>query len=110
MPEHSAPRFFSGARRDLTRNDVADPAKAIFAVLIRVHDDLAVPGARSLGDNYNGRKTAAVGPGIDGGRNLVVIEWNLGDQNNMRAAGDTAVQGNPAGVAPHDFQQDRKSV
>ena len=37
-------------------------------------------------------------------RQLVVIERNLRDQNRIRAAGDSAMQGDPPGVPPHHFQ------
>src|SRR5439155_1061840 len=40
---------------------------------------------------------------LDYARDLVVIEWNFGNQNGVGAAGDTAVQCDPSGVAPHHF-------
>src|SRR5205814_2754362 len=104
MAKDSAARFLPGALSDLTRDDVADSAKAIFAFLAPAYHDLAVSRTCSLGHDDNRRRIAPISTRIDRGSDFAVIEWDLRDQNNMRAARDTAVQRNPPRVASHDFE------
>src|SRR5437879_2647042 len=104
MAEDGAARFLSGARRDLVRDNVADSAKAIIALLTRTNHDLAISRTCSFGNDDNGRGAAAISARVYGGSDLVVIERDLRDQNNVRTARDAAMQRNPSRVAPHHFE------
>src|SRR5437016_830624 len=74
MAEDRATRFLSRARRDLARNDKADTAVTIFAFIAMTHHDLAVTRLRTFCYDDNRREVPTVCPGLNGGRDLLVIE------------------------------------
>ncbi len=45
-----------------------------------------------------------------GGRDLLVVEGDLRDEDDVRAAGEAGMQGDPTGVAAHDLHDDGASV
>ena len=60
-------------------------------------------GSSAFCDHDNSSQITGRLARLDYARDLVVIEWNFGNQNDVGAAGDTAVQCDPSGVAPHHF-------
>src|SRR5205814_7107380 len=96
MTQDRAARFLSGARGDLSRHDDTDPTELILAFRARMHHHLPVARPRSLRHDDNRREIAAIRTGLKSSGDFFVIEWDLGNQNDMRAAGDPAVQSDPA--------------
>src|SRR6266404_170991 len=103
MPKHAGACFFSGPLRDLTSNDVANAAQLKFTALDIAFDLLTVFRAGTLSDDDERIETARSVAFLYRSGDLVVIERDLRNQNNIRAAGDAAVESNPAGVSAHDF-------
>src|SRR5207248_7320962 len=72
-------------------------------------NDLLVDACRQAGsfcdDNHAEVASASVALG-NGLGNLVQVEWALGNENHIGAAGDAAVDSDPAGVASHHFDDD----
>src|SRR5438477_2305326 len=53
-------------------------------------------------DNYRAKATGRFAS-IDHARDLFVIEWDFGNQNDISATGDTALQRDPSRVPSHHF-------
>ena len=66
-------------------------------------DLLAVPGSRALGHDDNRAELTGGFARFDRAGDFVVIERDLGNQNDIGAARDTAMQRDPTGVTSHDF-------
>src|SRR5581483_6223386 len=96
-------RLSAGAVGDLARYDFPDSAKAKLAALDVALDLFTMFGARPFGHNDHGARVTGSFARFDDVGDLVVIEWNFGDQDDIGAAGPSAVQPNPSRVAPHHF-------
>src|SRR6266481_2575194 len=59
----------------------------------------------AFGDDDEAEAFAAEFPGAHGVADMFEFEGNFGDKDNVRAAGDSSVQGDPACVAAHDFDE-----
>src|SRR5438067_410373 len=103
MPKHAGAGFFSGPLRDLTSNDVANAAQLKFPALDIALDLLTVLRSGTLSDDDERIKTPRSVAFLYRSGNLVVIERDLRNQNNVRAAGDAAVESDPARVPAHYF-------
>src|SRR5438876_6914792 len=100
MTKHTGAGFFPGARRNLSRHDVADSTQAEFALFRFAFNLLSIFRTRALCNDDQrtqipGGVTRANGVGYS-----VEIEWNFRDQDDISATGDTTVQGDPTGMAP----------
>src|SRR4029079_4542567 len=103
MPENATARFFSSAFGNLARDDFTDSAKAKFAAFHVAFDLFAMFWSRTFSDHNNTPQISSRLTRFDHARDFVEIEWNFGNQNNIGAACDAAVQRDPAGVATHYF-------
>ena len=65
---------------------------------------IAAFGFGAFGNDDNGETTAAVNPGVQAFHYAVNIVRNFGNKAYFRAAGYGCVQGDPAGVPAHHFQ------
>src|SRR5712691_1774381 len=101
MAEHASTRFFSSTLRNLPSNDVADSTKLKLAFFCLAFDLLAVSRARTLGHDYECAQMAGGFAFLNDISNFVVIKRDLRNQNDVRAAGDAAMQRDPAGMATH---------
>src|SRR6185312_1605975 len=103
MPKNDAACLLPSALCNLVRNDFTDPAKAKFAAFHIAFDLFAMFWSRTFSDHNNTPQIASRLTRFDHARDFVEIEWNFGNQNNIGAACDAAVQRDPAGVATHYF-------
>src|SRR5947207_984643 len=103
MPKHAGTCFISGPLGDLTSNDVSNAAQLKFTALDIALDLLTVFRAGALSDDDERIERARSVAFLYRSGDLVVIERDLGNQNDIRAAGDAAVESDPAGVPAHDF-------
>src|SRR5207237_7947 len=78
-------------------------AKAKFAAFDVAFDLLTVFWSRALGDDNQRAETAGGFALFYRLSNFVVIKRNLGNQNNIGAAGDSTMKCDPAGVTSHHF-------
>src|SRR5437870_5342473 len=101
MAEYTGAGFFAGALRNLACHHLGDAAETKCAALNVAFDLLTVLGSRAFGHDHNRAKVAGGMPRLDRGGDFFVIEWDLRDENDVGAAGDAAVQGDPARVASH---------
>ncbi len=60
----------------------------------------------ALGDHHDAVMLAVIVVVLEQRANVVDVDFLLGNENDMRAAGDSRSIGNPAGVAAHDFNDD----
>ena len=102
-PSTQAACFFSGALGNLARNDVANAAKLEFPAFDIALDLLTVARPGAFGHDHERIQTARSVAFFNRSGDLVVIERDLRNQNNVCAAGDAAVERDPAGVTSHDF-------
>src|ERR1700730_2856749 len=103
MSKHTRPRFFSRSFRDLTRYHIPDSAQSKFAAFDIAFNLLAISWPRAFGHDNERANPARGFPLLYRLSNLVVIKRDLRNQDNVRAAGEAAVERDPAGVASHYF-------
>src|SRR5438876_2277580 len=103
MAKHTATRFFSSALGNFVRHHSANSTKTKFAAFHLTSDLFAMFRSSAFCDHDNSSQITSRFARLDHGRNLVVMEWDLGDQNDIGAAGEAPVQCDPAGVSPHHF-------
>ena len=105
VTEHRGAGFALGALGDLGRDLRADAAEADFALVAAVdHGHAAALGHCALGRD-NERGGGATGHAFfNVGGEAFVGKGHLGDEDDIRAAGEAAVERNPAGVAAHDLE------
>src|SRR5260370_9889285 len=103
MPQHATARLLSSALRNLARDNVADSSKSKFAVLGLAFYLLTIFGSSAF--CYNNERAEITGSvtRFDRSRDSVVIERDFRNQNNIGASCDSAVQRDPASMAPHYF-------
>ena len=95
--------LFSGAVADFASDDFGNATKAVFAVGGLESRDLAVFWFCSLGDDDHGAFGAFLFAAQDLCCHFGKLKGNFWDENNVSASCQTAVEGDPAGVAAHDF-------
>ena len=80
-------------------------AELILAHILQNRGSLAGFGGklRAFGDNHDGKVAAALVTLADGVGNFVDIEGAFGNEDDVGAAGDTAVKSDPTRVAAHDL-------
>src|SRR4051812_775026 len=79
MSEHATARFLIRPRRDLSSNDVTDPTQSKFATLNVAFHLLPVFRFRPFRDDHKRSVITACIAFFDHGRDLIVVERNLGD-------------------------------
>jgi hypothetical protein len=103
MAKNAAARFFTGASGDLTRHELGNSAEPKFAAFHVLFHLFAMFWPRAFCDDYDRTQITGRLARLDHARDFVEVEWDFGNQDNIGAAGDAAVQCDPAGVAPHYF-------
>ena len=104
VTEHDAPRFLAGQRLELGGDECADAAQP-FGDRRRPFrtTTAAAHRLRALGDHDDAEAGAIGVPCLDAFGDLRQIERNLRNQDDVGAAGDAGIEGNPARVAAHDL-------
>src|SRR4029077_14549604 len=103
MTEHATTRFFTGTFRDFARDNFANPTKPKLATFHVAFHLFAVFRSRTFrSDNHSPEVTGHFAR-IDYVRDLFVIERDFGNQNDIGATGDTALQRDPTCVPSHHF-------
>ena len=106
MTKHAYTRFLAGPLLDLSANDCADspkPRLADFGVRGGSHER-AILLAGAFRDNDDREFFSEVLAFMDFRANTFVGERNLRNQDHVRAAGYSGIEGNPARITSHDFQ------
>src|SRR5438874_5119837 len=103
MAEHATTRFFTGAHRDFARDNFANTAQPKLATFHVAFHLLAVFQSRAFRSNYHSSKVTGRFARIDHARDPVVIERDFGNQNDIGATGNTALQCDPSCVPSHHF-------
>ena len=75
-----------------------------FLRLFRRSDEVGAGWPSPFGDDDDGEMLARLLPLADLFANALVVERDFGNQNHVGAAGQTGIDGDPAGVAAHHFQ------
>ena len=88
---------------DLSRHHVTDSTESKLASFDVAFHLLPVLGSGAFGNYYQCAMIAPRIPLIDHAGDFVVVERNLRNQNDVSATSESAMQGNPAGVAAHRF-------
>jgi hypothetical protein len=103
MTEHATTRFFTGTFRDFARDNFANtpqPKLATFHVAFHL---FAVFRSRTFGSDDHSSKVAGRFARVDHARDFFVIERDFGNQNDIGATGDTALQCDPSCMPSHHF-------
>ena len=103
MSEHTRSRFFSSSFGNFARNHIPDPTEPKFAAVDVAFDLLTIFWTRAFSDDDERAEPARSVAFFYRVRNFSVIERDLGNQNNIGPAGNSAMKRNPTGVAPHHF-------
>ncbi|GDY42122.1 hypothetical protein SANT12839_030040 [Streptomyces antimycoticus] len=108
MAEDGGAGLLAGAPLDLLGQPLADPGEPDMAEGVRrvvLEDRVAVPGHRALGDDHD-RGVADLEAGLDPGTDLVDVEALLGEKDDIGAAGQPRVQGDPPGMTAHHLDDE----
>src|SRR6266536_3004017 len=103
MAENAAACFLVSAFRNLAGYNFADSSQTKFAAFDVTLYLFAMFWPRTFCDHNNGSQITGRLARLDHAGDLVEIEWNFGNQNNIGATSNAAVQSDPAGVASHYF-------
>ena len=105
MAEHQRARLLAGAELDGARHLCRDPAEPVHGPhSSALHQlDRAIAGPRTLRDHDDAEAPTRLLTGADLVAHLLDVEWDLGDQDHVRAAGQPAVERDPSGVASHQL-------
>src|SRR5215469_18404575 len=106
MAEHARTRFFTSAYYDFARDDFANTAQPKLPTFHIAFHLFAVLLSRAFRSDNHGSKVTGRFARIYHARDLFVIERDFGNQNDIGATGDAALQCNPARVASHYFDDD----
>jgi hypothetical protein len=106
VTEDKRPRLLPGAMLDVARHLAGDPAEPVHraypAPLHQLHR--AVLGPRPLGHDDDAEVAPRRLPAPDLVADLLHVERNFRDQDDVGAAGEPAVECDPAGVTTHDLR------
>src|SRR5256885_11369028 len=103
MAKHAGARFFSGARCNLPRHNVADSPQAELALFRFAFDLLAIFRTRAFCDDDQRTQITGSIARANGVGHSVEIEWNFRNEDDISATAEAAVQSNPSGVPSHHF-------
>src|SRR5207244_4563487 len=105
MPEHDLTSLDAGALLDVPREDRADRALVEADMAERVAVDrglrLEAVDLGGLGHDDEDVEVPERAPALHRARDVVARHPDLGDEDQVRAAGETAERRDPAGVAAH---------
>jgi len=99
------PSFFAGQFGDFVSDPFADSSQTSFAAglfSLGMRETSAFRKS-AFRDHNNAEVLAAILAVADGLTNALDVVRNLGNQDDISAPGNTGMDGNPSGVAPHDF-------
>ena len=103
MAEHASAHFLAGAITYFLPDELGDSSESVVARWGMESGNPAILRFCSFGDDDH----RALGAFPLAAQNLFgdfgKFKGNLGNENNVRAARETAVEGDPAGMATHDF-------
>src|SRR5215472_10768135 len=103
MTENATTRFFTGAYRNFARDDFADTTQSKLATFhVPFHLSAMFLSRAFRSHNYSSKVTGRFAR-IDHARDFLVIERDFGNQNDVSATGDTALQRYPPSVPSHHF-------
>ena len=110
MPEHDLTSLDAGALLDVPREDRADRALVEADMAERVAVDrglrLEAVDLGGLGHDDEDVEVPERAPALHRARDVVARHPDLGDEDEVRAAGETAERRDPAGVAAHGLDDD----
>src|SRR5690349_39437 len=103
MSQHHGPRFESGSPLEFLRQRVPNSAQPRMTKLVFFSSDSTRPvfrrgEFRSLRDHHDAEVTPASMSHANLGRNFIDIERLLRNEDHVGATGNTAVDGDPAGI------------
>src|SRR5262245_66643841 len=101
MTKHATTRFFSRTHRDFARDDFADSTQPKLATFHVAFHLFAMFRSRAFGSDNHSSKVTGRFARIDHARNFSAIKRNFGNQNDVGAAGDTALQRDPSRMPSH---------
>src|SRR5581483_8636327 len=110
VAENDTPGLLAGAPGDFVRNNFSDSAEAKLAAFHIALYLLTVFWPRPFRNNNNTAEVTSRLTSLDHVRDLVEIERNFRNQNDIGAAGNASVQGNPSGVPAHYFHHHHPPV
>src|ERR1043166_3260360 len=108
MAEHQAPRLLAGPPPDLVRHLLRNPAEPLRRAgpgHLAQHRPPPL-GPRPFGRHHDGEAPAALLPLLDLLAHLVDVEGDFGNQDDVGASGEPAVQRDPARVPPHELNDE----
>src|SRR5207248_3926567 len=91
LAEYTTTRLFSSVCCDLACDNFGDPTEPKFAAFDVALDLLAVFGSRTFGNNNDSAKVTGCLARFDHAGDLLVIEWNFGNQDNIGTTRDAAM-------------------
>lgn len=108
VAEHAIPDLLAGAFFDFGGDEGADAAEAGFAMglLTGGGDEVGALFPGAFGDDDEGEEFSLLFAFLHLFADALELEGDLGDEDDVGAAGDAGVEGDPAGVAPHDFEDE----
>ena len=92
MTEHATTRFFTRARGNFARDNFTNPPQPKLATFHVAFHLLAMFQSRAFCSDDHRAKATGRFTRIDHACNLPVIEWDLRNQNNIGAPGNTATR------------------
>ena len=103
VAEDAGANFLSCAVADFAPDDFRNAPEAVFSDGRLEPGNPSIPRFRSLGDDDHRAFGAFLFPAQDLSCHFGKFERNLWNENNVCTACESAVEGDPAGVATHDF-------
>src|SRR5262245_20225510 len=110
MAENATTRFFTCAYRDFARDDFADTPQSKLATFHVPFHLFAVLRSRAFSSDNHSSKVTGRFARIDHARDFLVIERDFGNQNDIRATGNAALQRYPPSVPSHHFDYNDPSM
>jgi hypothetical protein len=110
VTEHATTRFFACLFSDFVRNNFADSTEPKLAAFYVAFHLFTVFRSRAFRNHNDSSKVTCCLTRFDHPRYIVVIEWNFGNQNDIGAARDAAMQRDSTRVPSHDFDNDDPPV
>src|SRR6266446_8546484 len=105
MAEHTYARFFTGPFLDFRRDQRANPAEPGLAILFSGRPEKSIALlTRAFSHDDEGKFFSLLFALEKLGADAFVAEGDFRDQNDVAAARDAGVRGNPAGVTAHHFE------
>jgi hypothetical protein len=103
MAEDAGANFLSCAIADFAPDDFRNAPEATFSNGRLETGNPSIPRFRSLGDDDHRAFGAFLFPAQDLGGHFGKFKGNLWNENDVCTTCESSVEGDPAGVAPHDF-------